>query len=368
LTAPASLEDAGAVLDVSLSALKSNYRLLAEQAGSARCGASVKADAYGLGAAPVAKALAEEGCRDFFLAHSSEAKRLVGLVPDDARLFILNGLPKGIEGLAADCPQLVPVLNSVAQAEAWAVESQRQGRALPAALHVDTGMSRLGLSADEAMRLKLEGLWSRLDLQLVMSHLASAEDADAASNRRQLDAFIAIRAAFADVPASLANGSGIFLGSNYAFDLVRPGAALYGLNPQANTTNLMHQVVRLRAPVIQNRMVEAGTSVGYNGIFIAPRTIPAATVAIGYGDGWLRRAGGLGGFFEGVRLPIIGRISMDTTVLDCSALGGRLLQPGDHVELLCENQTPDQVAAASGTIGYEILTAIGSRVRRNYVA
>lgn len=354
------------MLSVSLSALKSNYRLLADRAAPARCGASVKADAYGLGAGPVAQALAGEGCRDFFLAHPAEAERLVGAVPPEARLFVLNGLPPGAESHAASLPKLVPVLNSMAQAEAWAREAVRQGRRLPAALHVDTGMSRLGVSAREALLLQGDGCFDRLDLQLVMSHLASAEDESAASNGRQLERFAAVRARFAGVPASFANGSGVFLGRRYAFDLVRPGAALYGLNPHGDRSNPMRPVLRLSAPVIQTRVIEAGVPVGYGGTFTAARAMPAATIAIGYGDGWPRRAG-LAGFFEGARLPMVGRISMDTAVIDCSALGSRFLQPGDHVELLCEKQTSDQVAEACGTIGYEILTGIGARVRRNYL-
>ena len=354
----------GGTLEIDLGALRANYRHVAREAREARTGASVKADAYGLGAVAVAGALATEGCRDFFVAHWSEAQALAPSLPGDALIFVLNGLPPGSAAEAAAMASAVPVINSREQAAAWAAEAHRRGHPLPAALHIDTGMSRLGLTAGEAAELPLDAL----SVKLVMSHLSEAEDPSASSNSAHLAAFREAIAAFPGVPASLANGSGVLLGPDYRFDLVRPGAALYGVNPTPGHANPMRPVLRLDARVIQLRDLPAGARVGYGGTFTAPHAMRTATIGLGYGDGWPRRAQ-LAEFFGGVRLPMIGRISMDTLVLDVSALDGQALRPGDEVTLLDETQTVDSVGEAAGTIGYEVLTSLGAarRLARRYV-
>ncbi len=244
------------VLTVDLGAIVANYRALAARAAPAQCSAVVKADAYGLGALHVGPALAQAGCRHFFVAHLGEAVELRGVVPAPAAIYVLNGLAQGdVETLLAH--DLVPVLNDLSQVDAWAATSRRLGRALPAVIQFDTGMSRLGLEDGEFRTLHTERTrLAPLDLRLVMSHLACAEETDNPLNRAQLAEFKTICAAFPDSKASFANSSGIFLGPDYAFDLVRPGCALYGINPLLNKENPMKPVVRLESRIVQVRRVD----------------------------------------------------------------------------------------------------------------
>ncbi len=352
--------EAGGILEIDLGAIRRNYRLLRRQSGRAECAASVKADAYGLGAVPIVQALAREGCRSFFVAHLAEARALLPHLPPEASVFVLNGLVAGAEDAALE-PRIVPVLNSLAQVAAWQRAAALVQRRLPAALHVDTGMSRLGLSPDEAL-----GLSSRLDaidLRLIMSHLSTAEDAAASSNRRELELFSRVREGFPGVAASFANSSGIFLDETFRFEQTRTGAALYGINPTPDRPNPMQPVLRLLARVIQTRSIAPGTPVGYGGAFRAEQPMRVATLGVGYGDGWPRRAR-LPAFWNNLALPVIGRVSMDTMVLDVSAAPPGAIQPGALVELLNARQTPDELAEATGTIGYEILTSLGRRFYR----
>lgn len=358
--------EAGAILTVDLAAVRANYRLLAGLCAPAECAAVVKADAYGLGAAHVVPALAAEGCRTFFTAHWQEAR----VLPAAARtIYVLNGVMPGAEAAAAaeGGGRIVPVLNSLAQAEAWSAQGARQGRALPAALHVDTGLSRLGLSAAETEALiAAPSILRRLDLRLLVSHLAAAEEPENPANARQLAAFRALRERLPGIPASFANSSAFFLGAGYLFDNARAGAALYGINPLPHRPNPMRQAVRLQARLVQLRELAAGDAVGYGGEFVAARPMRAATVGLGYGDGWPRRARSAA-VLDGVRLPILGRVSMDTMVLDLSALPPGRGRPGLLVDFLCREQTPDDVAAAAETIGYEILTGLGLRPLRRFI-
>jgi alanine racemase len=243
---------AGATLTVDLGAIRANYRLLRSRLGATACAAVVKADAYGLGAAAVAPALAAEGCRTFFVAHLDEALALRPLLPE-AEIFVLNGLAAGAE-LECAPHQVTPVLNSLAQVDAWAALGRRLGRAVPAALQVDSGMSRLGVGEAELDKLGASPeLLDGIELRLVMSHLACAERQDHPMNREQLRHFGAARARLPKAPASLANSSGIFLGPDFHFDLARPGAALYGLAPVAGAANPMRPVVRLKGRIVQVR-------------------------------------------------------------------------------------------------------------------
>lgn len=356
---------AGAILTVDLGAVRANYRLMRDLSAPADCAAVVKADAYGLGAARIAPALMQEGCRTFFVAHWAEALALRPLLPAEAALFVLNGLPPGTEIQAAGAEGIAPVLNSRAQAEGWAAAAQARGRALPAALHADTGLFRLGVPAGDLRELAASGLLRRLDLRLLISHLACADEPDHPANAAQLSAFRAARKWFPGVPGSLANSSGIFLGAEFLSDGVRAGAALYGINPLPNRPNPMRPAVRLQARVMQIRDVAAGSGIGYGHDFIAPVPMRTATVGLGYGDGWPRRAR-TAAWFEGARLPIVGRVSMDSIVLDTSHLSRDAIGPGALVEFLGLSHTVDDLAAAAGTIGYEILTSLGGRPFRQY--
>lgn len=361
-------EHAGAVLTIDLAAIRANYRLLQGRLGKTSCAAVVKADAYGLGAARVAPALAAEGCVHFFVAHLDEALALGPRLPERAELYVLHGPPVGAEAeLLAH--RLVPVLNSLAQVDGWSALARARGRPLPAILQVDTGMSRLGLSADELKaviddRARLDGL----ELRYLMSHLACAEVEDHPLNARQLARFREARQALPPAAASFANSSGIFLGPDYHFDLARPGAALYGIAPLAGRANPMRQVVRLEGKVIQVRTIPAGASVGYGARWHAPSARRIATVSVGYADGYLRSLSNRAvARFGDVALPLVGGVSMDTATFDASALPADALAPGSLVELIGERHPVDALAEEAGTIGYEILTSLGRRYFRRYV-
>lgn len=366
--AEAHAETAAAVLTVDLGAVQRNYRALAERLAPARVSAVVKADAYGLGVARVAPALFDAGCRDFFVAHLEEALSLRARLPRAARLFVLNGLQPGAEATCARAG-IVPVLNTPGQVRAWAARARDTGETLPAVLQVDTGMSRLGLSHADADALAADPSALRgVRLLFVMSHLASADEPGNGQNGAQLAALEAFAARFPGVPLSLANSGGIFLGAGYRAAMVRPGFVLYGGAPTAGAANALEPVLRLDVRVIQTREVAPGARVGYGGRFVAPAPMRLATVAAGYADGLPYGLGGRGAAYVGAtRLPIVGRVSMDTITLDVSALPAHALDAGSRVELIGPHQTLEQLAADAGTIAYEILTRLGPRYARRYV-
>ena len=359
----------GGTLTVDLRAVRANYRLLRSRLRvSTLCAGVVKADGYGLGATYVARALFAEGCRHFFVAHLDEGLALRPYLPRSATIFILNGLPRGA---AAECAAagLVPVLNSPDQVEEWSDCARTLRQPLPAVLQVDSGMNRLGLVAKEAESIAATHARSGvLDLRYIMSHLACADTPAHEANAMQLATFRRLATLFPDVPRSLANSSGIFLGPDYHFSLARPGSALYGINPNPAIANPMQSVVRLTAKVIQLRDVQPGDCVGYGWDARARGPARLATLPFGYADGF-HRAWGKGGavVFEGVRLPVVGRVSMDSIVVDASAVPSGRLGPDSEVEVLGDDQSVDDLASAAGTIGYEVLTGLGARYRRIYL-
>jgi alanine racemase len=358
---------AGAVLTVDLDAVAANYRLLVERAGGAVVAGVMKADAYGLGMAHVAPALVRAGCRVFFTAHVEEGMRLRAIVPAGSAIYVLHGPPPGT---AADFIEhgLIPVLNDPGQVRAWSAACARAGRRLAAAVQVDSGMSRMGLAPADLEALGDPRDWlAAFEPVLLMSHLACADAPDHPLNARQRARFDAIRARFPALPASLANSSAIFLGPGFRHDLVRPGAALYGINPQPGQANPLRQAVALDARIVQVRTIEAGDAVGYGARYVADGTRRIATIAVGYADGWLRALSGRGcAYIDGVRVPIAGTVSMDSITLDVTGIPDARLQPGMTVELLGAHQHVDAVAADAGTIGYEVLTRLGSRFERRY--
>ncbi|MFC0219256.1 alanine racemase [Pseudochelatococcus lubricantis] len=361
------------LLEIDLAAIRSNYRLLQARLGQTQCAGVVKADAYGLGASRVAPELHAEGCRHFFVAHFDEALALRPVLPDDSTLYVLNGLTRDAVGACAQAA-VVPVLNSADHLAAWRAEAARLGRILPAVVQIDTGMSRLGLAPAEVRTLAQNARsFEGLDILFVMSHLACADEPARAANAEQLANFraghdvLASHSAFARARRCLANSSGIFLGRDYHFDMARPGAALYGINPLPGRPNPMRPVVRLHARVIQTRAIPRGVHVGYGYTFEAPAPVRVATLSVGYADGWLRSLGGRGTvYLDGHRLPILGRVSMDSISVDISSLPEGAVGTDARVELIGGHQSVDQVADAAGTIGYEILTSLGHRYRRIY--
>jgi alanine racemase len=357
---------AGAILTIDLGAIRENYRILKRRLGGVPAAGVVKADGYGLGAAEVAAALRAEGCTIFFVAHLAEAVALRAALGNAPAIQVLNGIQPGAEDecVAAGA---VPVLNSIEQIEAWRDAAKRAGRRLDATLQVDSGMSRLGLPPADVERLAatpraLDGI----AVGLVMSHLACADEPDHEANEAQLAAFEMLRRKLPPAPASLANSSGVFLGPRYHFDLARPGAALYGINPMPGKANPMQPAASLSARIIQIRDLPAGAGVGYGHAYRAAVPMRTATISLGYADGWPRRASAHA-WRGGVQLPFVGRVSMDSTILDISALPLGSAQPGDAVELIGPRQTVDDLAAMAGTIGYEILTSLGKRFHRVYI-
>jgi alanine racemase len=362
---------AGAVLTIDLVAVQENWRRLKTRAGGADCGAAVKGNAYGLGIRPVARALWEAGCRSYFVARPKEGEELRAILPE-ATIYVLDGLFRDQAEFYAKL-DLRPALISIEEAREWATFGRAYGRKLPCAIHVDTGINRLGFSAAEldgllADRFTLEGL----NVALVMSHLACADDPPHPLNQRQADAFRAVRAKFPGVPASLANSSGIFLGDQFTHDLVRPGIALYGGNPTLNVANPMLPVAILEGAVMQLRAVGEGDTVGYSATWKAPRPSRVAILGAGYKDGVPRSLSSRepGGpaqvFINGQRCPIIGRVSMDMMGIDVTDLPPGSVTRGTRAEIIGRNIAIDEAAQWAGTISYELLTRLGSRYARLY--
>lgn len=360
---------AGGILRVDLGALKANYLKLCQLAAPTPVSAVVKADAYGLGVAAATNTLYAAGCRHFFVALTREAFDLRPHLPADAALYVLNGLTPGSEDRAA-AAGLIPVLNCPEQLDAWANVARQTGQTLPALLQVDTGMSRLGFMPEDLKALahapeRLQGV--RIDY--LMSHLACADEPANPANGQQLEAFERASRLFPETPLCFANSGGLFLGAEYHADLCRPGIALYGAAPHLDRPNPMQSVVALDLAVIQTRNVPAGTRIGYGGTVVTDAPKRLATLSAGYADGLPRRLSDQGAvYFRGVRLPFIGRVSMDSIIIDIDALPEGALKAGDFVELIGPNQSLDAVAEAAGTIAYEILTQLGPRYYRHLIA
>jgi alanine racemase len=353
-----------AVLEVDLGAVVANWQLLQAHHPSGATAAVIKADAYGLGARQVAAALYAAGCRHFFVAYLPEALVLREIVPD-AMLAVLCGLLPGTEPDYMT-HNLTPVLGSLGEIDRCSELARSLGRQIDVILHVDTGMARLGLDEGELATLasdhtRLDGL----NLRYVMTHLVAAEVPGDIVNQLQRERFAAARRRLPAALASLANSSGIFLGAGFGSDLARPGAALCGINPTPGRPNPMRGTVRLMVRVLAVRDVPYGAAVGYNGTWIAARPSRIATAALGYADGFHRSLSGRGSaFFDDRPLPLVGRVSMDLTTFDVTDQPA--VQPGSWLEVLGPHLSPDDVAAAAGTNGYEILTSLGRRFHRVY--
>ncbi|WP_439813755.1 alanine racemase [Zavarzinia sp. CC-PAN008] len=352
-------------LIVDLDALVANWRRLDRLSGQAECGAAVKADAYGLGLVPVAKALAGAGCRTFFVAHAQEAIALRAALAD-VRIVVLHGVLAGEEKALA-AAHILPALNDLGQVALWRGAANALGRPLPAFLQVDTGMNRLGLPEEEVAAVERDpDLLAGVALQAVMSHLYCADQPGHAANGAQLARFRAIRARLPYAPGSLANSAGILLGGDYAFDLVRPGIALYGARARDGDTGFC-PVVRLQGRILQVHDIDQGETVGYGAAHRSAGPAKIATVAMGYADGYPRAASGRGrAWLNGQPVPVVGRVSMDLITVDATAAAAHAV-PGASIDFLGPDETIDDLAAASGMFSYEILTRLGSRLTRSYV-
>ena len=351
-----------------MGAIAANYRRLCAMHTGARIGAVVKADAYGLGAAEIAPLLAGQGARDFFVAHLAEALALKPLLPPDAVLFVLNGLAHGSEPLCAEAG-ILPVLNTLEQARAWYALSIDHARPLPAALQVDTGMSRLGLSEEELDEiLDWPDFAGQVNIRLLMTHMACADTPGAPANADQMRRFARLSACMPSVPRSLANSAAALFLPEAACDVLRPGLVFYGVEPGAGGAPGMTPAIRLEARIIQLRNIPAGAGVGYGFDYIADRPLRIATLSAGYADGWPRALSGKGAaWLAGHRLPILGRISMDSCMVDVTDLPEGRIRPGDSVELIGPHQSVAGLSDQLSTTPHEILTSLGQRFARSYI-
>jgi alanine racemase len=366
----AALATATGVLTVDLDAIVANWRKLEKTAVPAECAGVIKADAYGCGVAPVARALAGAGCKTFFVATLDEARAAREAIPS-AAIYVLDGFfPNSGDAYAKiDARPVIGDLNELAE---WDVFCRRTGWAGGAAIHIDTGLNRLGLTVTEAQGIVPRIVAGDHGITLVMSHLACAETLNHPLNAKQLATFREIASLFSGVPASLSNSSGVFLGAAFQFDLMRPGAAVYGINPTPEADNPMQPVVELKARIVQIRNVEKGETVGYGGTWTARRPTKLAIASAGYADGYFRAGSSNDGtrgaevVVAGKRCPIAGRISMDLIAVDVTDLEKNAARRGHMVTLIGEGITVDELAHHFGTIGYEVLTSLGPRYARVY--
>jgi alanine racemase len=364
------------VIAIDLAALQRNYRRLAERARSAVCAASLKANAYGIGLAEAARALHAAGCRVFLVAYPDEGRALrAALGPQENReadLYVLGGLMAG-QSAFYDRHRLRPVLAGPAELAEWTAYCRDQKRRLPAAIHIETGMNRLAFTENQLADLVADpSPCKHFKLALVLSHLACAEEEGSELNAIQRQRFDDLRARLPDAPASLANSAGILLGGSYHYDLVRPGIALYGGNPQPHHKNPCEPVVRFLAKVLQVRDVSHGARVGYGGSWTARRASRIAVLGAGYADGYPRSlANPPDGTPARIRIgehfaPLIGRVSMDMITVDVTELPPGAVERGDAAELMGDHVTVDEVAQKADTNSFEILTRLGTRCPRLY--
>ena len=369
-TAGPPAPQAGGILTVDLAAIEANWLALSRRALPTECAAVIKADGYGCGIEPVAARLAQAGCKTFFVADLAEARR-VRAATEEPAIYVLNGL---LPDTATVYPELRarPVIGSMQELAEWDAFCSANGWHGGAALHVDTGMNRLGISADEAAALAPRIRSENHGITLLMSHLACAEVPEHPLNERQIKLFREVRLLYRGIPSSLANSSGIFLGNAAHCDMVRPGVALYGVNPTPGQKNPMRAAIQLQARIVQVRNVPKGETVGYDAAWTAKHASKIAVAAVGYADGYLRAssssdaAPGGDAIVAGVRCPLAGRVSMDLLAIDVTALPEGAARRGELVTLIGDAITVDDVASAAGTIGYEVLTSLGRRYHRVY--
>lgn len=367
----AAPERAGAILSIDLDALRDNYRFLVGLAGTAETAASVKANAYGTGLIEAAQTLCKAGCSTFFVAFPDEGSALRAALPEVA-IYVLGGLFPD-ESRYYDVHRLQPVLNQPEELAEWSTYCRKIGAKLPAAIHVETGIHRLGFEGSDIESLVRDSQpLSNIDLTLLVGHLASADDPAAELNEQQRGRFEALRARLPPVRASLANSPGMFLGREFLLDLVRPGVGLYGGNPFASRPNPFKTVARLHGKILQLKTIARGESVGYGGLWTAPDTTRLAIVGAGYADGYPRSVSPQQDntfaktYIAGHFAPIVGRVSMDVITVNVSKIPEAVLSRNTPVELIGEHVTLEDVARWAGTQSYEILTRLGSRYHRRY--
>ena len=375
---------ADSLLSIDLDAITHNWRTLDRlSAPETETAAVVKADGYGLGAPLIAPPLAAAGCRTFFVMSLAEAMTLRAALAEagfaDCRIFTLSGIHPGqVDDYAAH--NITPVINNLEQFQRLATIGSKTGSPLAAALHVDTGMSRLGFDRDEVawLRKAYDGgsdTTQAVAPCLLMSHLSASEDLDDVASSRQLADFNALRGSLPQIPASLANSGGSFLGAPYHFDMTRPGIALYGLHPagadmtgaQPDQALALQPAVTWQARILQQRRAKAGDRVGYNGTHVMTRESRIATVGVGYADGYPRSLGNRAKVdIGGQSAPVVGRVSMDSITVDVTDIDQAVVDEAGFATLLGDSYPLAEMARDAGTIGYEILTQLGQRPKRRF--
>ena len=359
-----------AQLQIDLINLVKNYNLLKKKLSPGSvCSAVMKANAYGLGSAEIYKTLYKNGCEDFFVAHLEE-----GIILKEANktknIYLLHGLYTNEEIQACITHNLIPVLNSIEQITLLNCYLKRKQKQYPAIIHVDTGMSRLGLSQQEILHLiKHPELLNHLDIKYVLSHLACADNYESPYNKEQLELFKNLTTYFPNTKMSLSNSSGIFLGKEYHFNLVRPGGALYGINPTPYKKNPMDNVVTLKAPILRKTILDKDQYVSYGATYKMKKNDKIITIEWGYADGFLLSQNNEASCYVdgGYYLPIAGKVTMDMIMFDASALPQQIFNNITSVELIGPHLPVDEVAKKAKTVGYEIIAAIGGRVNVNYI-
>jgi alanine racemase len=371
--APISADHAGAILTIDLAAITENWRILSRKLKpGCDCGAVVKADAYGLGAPNIATALAGAGCKTFYVAHLGEGIELRKVLGREPRIIVMHGANPGLEGDIFK-HGLIPVLSTPDQIAMWRTFASNADALQETIIQVDTGMNRLGLSNKEfTEHLNDPDCFQGLTPLALMSHLACAGTPEHPLNTTQLERFTsalsAFRTKFPDAKGTLSNSSGIFLGEGWHHDYARPGAALYGLNPQPGNKNPMLSVARLQAKILQIRRVDSTETVGYGATLKAADGMKLATVSVGYADGFLRSLSNTGtALLDGFPIRVAGIVSMDLLTFDVSNVPDSSLRPGAMIDILSQEHTADDLADNAGTIGYEILTGLGQRYARRYL-
>jgi alanine racemase len=355
---------------VDLAALARNWRALDKVSAGSLTGAVVKADAYGTGITASSKALFAAGARFFFTANVDEAIAVRAALPK-AYVFVLNGLYPGAADVYVQ-QGLMPVLCSLPMLEEWLAMCLRRGEAFAAALHFDTGINRLGFRLNEASIVRKQIDAVGFQPQMIMSHFACADQPSHEKNRTQLALFQAVMAQFPNIPASIANSAGLMTGREHHFQMVRPGIALYGGRAVVGRKNPMAQVSTLEVPILQVKEAKTGETVGYGATQTLARDSRLAIIGIGYADGFLRTLGssnargGAKVAIGGKVVPVVGKISMDMTVIDITELGSDIPNRGDMAEVFGKTISVDDQADVAGTIGYELLTDMRGRYQRVY--
>ncbi|MDC9824021.1 alanine racemase [Devosia sp. ZB163] len=371
MAAPAIATGYGGRLTVDLGALKRNWQALDKVSRGALTGAVVKADAYGTGIAQASRAFYEAGARFFFAATPDEGIAVRAALPEDSHIFILSGLYPGSAPLYVG-ERLMPCLASIPMLEEWLAACLQSNQALPAALHFDTGINRLGFRLNETSIVKRMIEQIGYQPQMIMSHLACADTPAHEKNRTQLALFTSVMAQFPGVPASLSNSAGLMTNRENHFQMVRPGIALYGGRAVAGRRNPMSPVVTLEAPILMTKDVKTGETVGYGALQTVSRDSRIAVVALGYADGFFRALSssnnhrGTSVVIRGQACPVVGRISMDMFGVDITDLP-QPPAPGEMAEVIGKQVTVDDHADIANTIGYEILTSLKGRYSRNYI-